>query len=159
MMPGLLATLWFRANYLRLHSWLIVLFIRSSHQEIPTELIFRRHCSLSVEVWPKIEGSGEGCSFRGRLWCWRWSSLGKCRVGLGENKKINKRFISDIFYCKIELKWFWFLTFFYWVHIHKVFLDFYIYPILQRKKGQNKPGNHQNLNLAKITPKSDKFMK
>ena len=27
------------------------------------------------------------------------------------------------------------------------------------KKGQNKPGNRQNLNLAKIAPKSEKFMK
>ena len=48
MMPALLATLWFRANYLRLHSWLIVLFIRCSHQETPTKLIFQGQllCSL-----------------------------------------------------------------------------------------------------------------
>ena len=32
-------------------------------------------------------------------------------------------------------------------------------PILQGKNGQNKPKNRQNLNMAKITPKSDKFMK
>ena len=32
-------------------------------------------------------------------------------------------------------------------------------PILQRKNGQNNPENQQNRNLAKFTPKSDKFMK
>ena len=30
---------------------------------------------------------------------------------------------------------------------------------LQGENGQNKPENHQNWNLAKIAPKSDKFMK
>ena len=30
---------------------------------------------------------------------------------------------------------------------------------LQGKNGQNKLENHQNLNFAKIAPKSDKFMK
>ena len=32
-------------------------------------------------------------------------------------------------------------------------------PYLQGKKGQNKPENPQNWNMAKIAPKSDKFMK
>ena len=32
------------------------------------------------------------------------------------------------------------------------------YPILQGKNGQNKPENQQNWNMAKIAPKSDKFM-
>ena len=31
--------------------------------------------------------------------------------------------------------------------------------ILQGKKGKNKPENAQNQNMAKITPKSDKFTK
>ena len=34
-----------------------------------------------------------------------------------------------------------------------------VYPILQGKNGQNKPENQQNRNMAKIAPKSDKFMK
>ena len=32
-------------------------------------------------------------------------------------------------------------------------------PYLQGKKGQNKPENPQNWNMAKIAPKSDKFTK
>ena len=32
-------------------------------------------------------------------------------------------------------------------------------PILQGKKGKNKPENPQNKNMAKIAPKSDKFTK
>ena len=32
-------------------------------------------------------------------------------------------------------------------------------PILQGKYGQNKPKKQQNLNMAKIVPKSDKFTK
>ena len=32
-------------------------------------------------------------------------------------------------------------------------------PILQGKNGHNKPENHQNRNMAKIVPKSYKFMK
>ena len=32
-------------------------------------------------------------------------------------------------------------------------------PILQGKNGQNKPENPQNWNMAKITPKSETFMK
>ena len=31
--------------------------------------------------------------------------------------------------------------------------------ILQGKKGKNKPENLQNLNMAKIAPKTDKLMK
>ena len=31
-------------------------------------------------------------------------------------------------------------------------------PILQGKNGQNKPENQQNWNMAKIAPKSDKFI-
>ena len=32
-------------------------------------------------------------------------------------------------------------------------------PILQGENGQNKPENPQNWKMAKIAPKSDKFMK
>ena len=34
-----------------------------------------------------------------------------------------------------------------------------IEPYLQGKKGENKPENPQNWNMAKIAPKSDKFTK
>ena len=35
----------------------------------------------------------------------------------------------------------------------------HIYPLLQGENGQNEPENQQNWNMAKIAPKSNKFMK
>ena len=35
----------------------------------------------------------------------------------------------------------------------------HFWPFLQGKNGQNKPENQQNLNMAKNTPKNDKFTK
>ena len=35
----------------------------------------------------------------------------------------------------------------------------HIYPLLQGENGQNEPENQQNWSMAKIAPKSNKFMK
>ena len=52
-----------------------------------------------------------------------------------------------------------FSCFFLFEAIFRCFLAFYIYPFLQGENGHNNPENQQSRNMAKIAPKSDKFMK
>ena len=83
-----------------------------------------------------------------------------CWLGLSENVKMKiLKLVTFFLLYNWIFMWVCFLAFLDLRPSSLVNRPFSVGPYLQGKKGQNKPENPQNWNMAKIAPKSDKFTK